>query len=159
MVTAGLRSLEFLVFEQRSAAGHFAPIGSNGFYVRGGLRAAFDQQPIEACAMIAACLEAHHITGESAWSERARWAFNWFVGENQLGQALYDPRTGGCRDGLHEDRVNENQGAESSLCFLTSLLEMRAAHHDHVRAGKERVESATAKAQVVKDLNATSLAS
>ena len=68
--------------------------------------------------MIAACLEAQHRTGDTTWAEQARWAFNWFVGENQLELALYDPRTGGCRDGLHADRVNENQGAESSLCFL-----------------------------------------
>jgi len=90
--------------------------------------------------MIAACLEAQHITGDTRWSDRARWVFNWFVGENQLKQALYDPRTGGCRDGLHEDRVNENQGAESSLSFMASLLEMRAAHHDHLRVAKERGE-------------------
>jgi len=141
MTDAGLRSLDFLVAEQRSDAGHFSPIGSNGFYIRGGAKAAFDQQPIEACAMIAACLEAQHLTGDIRWSERARWAFNWFVGENQLKQSLYDPRTGGCRDGLHEDRVNENQGAESSLSFLASLLEMRAAHHDHLRILKERGEN------------------
>lgn len=128
MTAAGLRTLTFLVSEQCSAEGYFAPIGSNGFYVRGGPRAAFDQQPVEACGMVAACLEAARRTGDSAWAERARWAFNWFVGENQLKQPLYDPRTGGCRDGLHEDRVNENQGAESSLCFLTSLLEMRAEY-------------------------------
>jgi hypothetical protein len=77
--------------------------------------------------MIAACLEAEHSTGDASWAERARWAFNWYVGENQLKLNLYDPKTGGCRDGLHEDRVNENQGAESSLSFLASLLEMRAA--------------------------------
>lgn len=88
--------------------------------------------------MIGACLEALHSTGDVKWAESARWAFNWFVGENQLERHLYDPRTGGCRDGLHEDRVNENQGAESSLSFLTSLLEMRAAHHDHARSVKER---------------------
>jgi len=140
MIDVGLRSLTFLVSEQCSDAGYFAPIGSNGFYVRGGVKAAFDQQPIEACAMIAACLEAQHITGDTRWSDRARWVFNWFVGENQLKQALYDPRTGGCRDGLHEDRVNENQGAESSLSFMASLLEMRAAHHDHLRVAKERGE-------------------
>ena len=128
MTAAGLRSLTFLVSEQFSPEGYFSPIGSNGFYVRGGSRAVFDQQPVEACSMIAACLEAEHSTGDALWAERARWAFNWFVGENQLKLPLYDPRTGGCRDGLHEDRVNENQGAESSLCFLASLLEMRAAH-------------------------------
>lgn len=141
MTAAGLRSLTFLVSEHFSAEGYFAPIGSNGFYVRGESKAVFDQQPIEACSMIAACLEAEHSTGDTSWAERARWAFNWFVGENQLGLALYDPRTGGCRDGLHEDRVNENQGAESSLCFLVSLLEMRSAHHvSGVQAsgGKER---------------------
>jgi glycosyltransferase involved in cell wall biosynthesis len=128
MIAAGLRSLAFLVAEQRSAEGYFAPIGSNGFYVRGGRRAAFDQQPVEACATISACLEAQRITGDAQWAEHARRAFNWFVGENQLERPLYDPQTGGCRDGLHADRVNENQGAESSLCFLLSLLEMRAAH-------------------------------
>jgi glycosyltransferase involved in cell wall biosynthesis len=127
MTAAGLRALTFLVSEQFSSEGYFSPIGSNGFYVRGSSRAAFDQQPVEACSMIAACLEAEHTTGDSSWAERARWAFNWFVGENQLKVSLYDPRTGGCRDGLHEDRVNENQGAESSLSFLASLLEMRAA--------------------------------
>jgi glycosyltransferase involved in cell wall biosynthesis len=128
MIAVALRSLTFLVSEQFSTEGYFSPIGSNGFYVRGGARAAFDQQPVEACSMIAACLEAEHSTGDASWAERARWAFNWYVGENQLKATLYDPRTGGCRDGLHEDRVNENQGAESSLSFLTSLLEMRAAH-------------------------------
>jgi glycosyltransferase involved in cell wall biosynthesis len=138
MKNAGLQSLNFLVSEQRSAAGYFAPIGSNGFYTRGGSRAVFDQQPVEACAMIGACLEAHHSTGDARWAELSRWAFNWFVGENQLERPLYDPRTGGCRDGLHEDRVNENQGAESSLSLLQSLLEMRSAHHDHVRGVKER---------------------
>jgi len=128
MVAAGLRSLTFLVSEQRTVEGYFAPIGSNGFYVRGGSKAIFDQQPIEACATIAACLEAQRVTGDTVWAEHARCAFNWFFGQNHLEQTLYDPVTGGCRDGLHADRVNENQGAESSLCFLLSLLEMRAAH-------------------------------
>jgi glycosyltransferase involved in cell wall biosynthesis len=128
MTSAGLRSLEFLISEEFSAEGYFSPIGSNGFYLRGALRADFDQQPIEACSMIAACLEAERTTCDASWAERARSAFNWFIGENQLKLPLYDPRTGGCRDGLHADRVNENQGAESCLCFLASLLEMRAAN-------------------------------
>jgi glycosyltransferase involved in cell wall biosynthesis len=128
MIAAGLQSLTFLVSEQRSARGYFAPIGSNGFYTRGGLKAPFDQQPVEACATVAACLEAHTATGDGQWTDHARQAFNWFFGENELEQPLYDPATGGCRDGLHEDRVNENQGAESSLSFLLALLEMRAAH-------------------------------
>jgi hypothetical protein len=97
--------------------------------VRGGSKAVFDQQPVEACATIAACLAARRATGDPLWAEHARSAFTWFFGENLLKQALCDPSTGGCRDGLHADRVNENQGAESTLCFLLSLLEMRASHN------------------------------
>ena len=159
MTEAGLRSLQFLVSEQRSAAAYFAPIGSNGFWVRGGPRAVFDQQPVEACAMVAACLEAQRRTGEAIWAERARWAFNWFVGENQLEHVLYDPATGGCRDGLHADRMNENQGAESSLCFLLSLLEMQAAHHDHIRAAQERIERTVVKSQPAVDSSPVQAAS
>jgi glycosyltransferase involved in cell wall biosynthesis len=137
MTAAGLQSLAFLISAQTSAEGYFAPIGSNGFYLRDSTRASFDQQPVEACGMISACLEAEHITGEALWAERARWAFNWFVGENHLKQGLYDPRTGGCRDGLHEDRVNENQGAESCLSFLSSLLEMRAVHSERLQPSED----------------------
>lgn len=127
MRASGLRSLDWLYGKQLSADGMFAPIGSNGFYQRGGGRARFDQQPIEACAMTAACLEAHRVTGARRWLDRARVAFDWFIGDNELHAPLYDARSGGCRDGLHADRVNENQGAESTLSFLLALTEMRAA--------------------------------
>ncbi|TPW13711.1 MAG: group 1 glycosyl transferase, partial [bacterium] len=126
MTEVGLRSLEWLVSIQTSTDGYFAPVGSNGFHVRGGPRAAFDQQPIEACAMIAACLEARRVTGEGIWTVRARQAFGWFLGHNHLQQSLYDAATGGCRDGIHADRLNANQGAESTLSFQLSLLDMLA---------------------------------
>ncbi len=126
LTRAGLRSLEWLVSIQRSAEGYFAPIGSNGFYRRGATRAWFDQQPVEACAMVAACLEAHRLTGDASWAAEARRAFDWFLGQNQLQHALYDASTGGCRDGLHADRINENQGAESTLSFLLALADMRS---------------------------------
>jgi hypothetical protein len=126
MTAAGLRSLEWLTEIQRSEAGHFAPIGSNGWYERGKTRAWFDQQPVEAWAMISACLEARRCTGDARWAERARRTFGWFLGQNHLQVPLYDARTGGCRDGLHADRANENQGAESTLSFLLALLEMRS---------------------------------
>ena len=112
---------------QCSADGYFAPIGSNGFYPRNGSKASFDQQPVEACATVSACLEAGRATEDARWAAHARRAFNWFIGQNHLQQSLYDPTTGGCRDGLHPDRVNENQGAESTLSFLLALSEMRAA--------------------------------
>ncbi len=127
MVSAALRSLEWLVNEHVGAVGAFAPVGTNGFHERGAARAMFDQQPVEACSMVAACLEAHRVTGESRWMERARWAFQWFLGQNVRQAQVYDARTGGCRDGLHLDRLNENQGAESTLSFLTALAELRAA--------------------------------
>lgn len=127
MKTAALASLEWLASVQRTTDGYFAPIGSDGFYSRGGAKAAFDQQPVEAHSMVSACLCAHRVTGEARWALEARRAFNWFLGQNQLQQSVYDPATGGCRDGLHTDRPNENQGAESTLSFLLALVEMRTA--------------------------------
>jgi glycosyltransferase involved in cell wall biosynthesis len=129
MQDIGLKSLRWLVSIQTTPAGCFRPIGSNGFCVRGGARAHFDQQPVEAQAMISACLSAYHITCDPFWSREARRAFDWFLGRNDLSRPLYDPLTGGCADGLHPDRVNENQGAESTLAFHLALAEMTLAQH------------------------------
>jgi hypothetical protein len=120
----GLSSLSWLVKLQRAPQGHFRAIGSDGFYRRGGHPAWFDQQPIEAYATVSACLEAYRATDDPVWLHEARSAFEWFLGRNDLGQDLYDPVSGGCYDGLHQDRVNRNQGAESTLAFLLSLAEM-----------------------------------
>ena len=121
------RSLDWLVRHHTTAEGTFSPVGTNGFHVRGGERAIFDQQPVEACAMVSACLDAHRVTGQARWIEHARRAFQWFLGQNSREASVFDARTGGCRDGIHQDRLNENQGAESTLSFLTALAEMRAA--------------------------------
>jgi glycosyltransferase involved in cell wall biosynthesis len=126
MVEAGMRSLDWLVSLQSSSDKQFAAIGSNGFYERGALPAAFDQQPVEACATVSACLDAYRVSDDSRWATHGRWAFNWFLGENHLQHWLFDPATGGCRDGLHIDRPNQNQGAEATLSFLLALHEMRA---------------------------------
>lgn len=75
--------------------------------------------------MVSACIEAYRTTDDSFWLDEARLAFEWFLGKNDLGLPLYDSRTGGCCDGLHEDRVNQNQGAESTLSWLLSLVEMK----------------------------------
>jgi glycosyltransferase involved in cell wall biosynthesis len=137
VVDAGLRSLDWLVSLQLSEQGDFAPIGSNGFLARGGTAAAFDQQPVEACTVTSACLTAYSIDRDVRWMNRAARAFDWFLGENALQQWLYDPSTGGCRDGLHADRANRNQGAESSLSFLMALCEMRAAHPTAIQTALE----------------------
>jgi hypothetical protein len=130
MTATGLRSLEWLMTIQRTEEGYFAPIGTKGFFERGMTAAVFDQQPVDACATVSACMHAFRATGDHRWTEHARRAFTWFLGQNQLHQPLYDPLSGGCRDALHADRVNENEGAESTLSFLLSLMEMRT---DEVR--------------------------
>ncbi len=128
MIEAGMDSLKWLVAEQHLEDREvFVPIGSTGFYVAGNDKARFDQQPVEACATVSACLEVYRLTEERQWLEEAQRVFRWFLGRNDLQAPLYDPTTGGCRDGLHPDRVNENQGAESTLSFLMALLEMHAA--------------------------------
>jgi hypothetical protein len=127
MLSAGLDSLDWLMETQRCPTnGHFVPIGSQGFYRRGGEQARFDQQPVEAAGAVSACLQASRVTGDHRWRDAAWSAFNWFLGNNDLQLSLYDSETGGCRDGLHPDRANQNQGAESTLSFLMALLEMRS---------------------------------
>ncbi len=128
MIAAGIESLEWLAAAQHCGDREvFVPIGSNGSFTEGAEKARFDQQPVEACATISACLEAYRLTHEERWREEAHRVFRWFLGKNDLQVPLYDITTGGCRDGLHPDRVNENQGAESTLSFLMALLEMQGA--------------------------------
>jgi hypothetical protein len=124
-----LKSLGWLISVQKTQKGHFRPIGSNGFYVKGGARAYFDQQPVEAQSMVSACLAAYRTTRDDLWLREAKRAFEWFLGRNDLGLPLYDSSGGGCSDGLHPDRVSENQGAESTLAFHLALAEMNLAAH------------------------------
>jgi glycosyltransferase involved in cell wall biosynthesis len=139
LLETGLKSLRWLMQLQTSPSGAFRPIGSNGFYRRGQERALFDQQPIEAQTTISACNEAYHATNDMFWVAEARRAFEWFLGRNDLGLALYDAGTGGCRDGLHMDRLSQNQGAESTLAFLLALAETRALQNT-LTSFKEPVE-------------------
>jgi glycosyltransferase involved in cell wall biosynthesis len=127
MLEIGLSSLRWLLKAQTAEGGHFAPIGCHGFWTQGGERARFDQQPLEAHSMLSACLEAYAVTRDEFWHRAARRCFEWFLGRNDLGQPLYDPTTGGCRDALLQDHLNQNQGAESSLAFYLSLAELTHA--------------------------------
>ena len=132
MIAAGIESLEWLVAAQHCGDPEiFVPIGSSGCFTEGGEKPRFDQQPVEACATISACLEAYRLTLDERWNEEAHCVFSWFLGKNDLQVPLYDATTGGCKDGLHPDRVNENQGAESTLSFLMALLEMQRAKVTH----------------------------
>jgi len=125
----GLKSLRWLMRQQTDEQGYFAPIGNDGFYPKNGTRAWFDQQPIEAQSSVSACLEAYLTTRDSFWLDEALRAFHWFLGSNKLGLPVYDATTGGCGDGIHIDHINKNQGAESTLAFLLSLVELKAQEH------------------------------
>jgi glycosyltransferase involved in cell wall biosynthesis len=124
-IDAGLRSLRWLVTQQTTPAGHFRPVGTAGFGEQRQHPRAFDQQPVEATATIAACLTAWRADGDAEWKALATRAFAWFLGSNDLSVALVDPDTGSCRDGLHPDRANENRGGESVVCYLLGLAEIR----------------------------------
>jgi hypothetical protein len=124
-VDAGLRSLRWLMTMQTASTGHFRPVGTASF---GELRKpphAFDQQPVEATATIAACLSAWRADDDAEWKTTATTAFSWFLGSNDLSVPLVDTETGSCRDGLHPDRANENRGGESVVCYLLGLAEIR----------------------------------
>jgi glycosyltransferase involved in cell wall biosynthesis len=131
MIDMGLNSLKWLLAIQ-TEDNHFVPIGSNGWYEKGGPRARFDQQPVEANAMVEACVEAFNVTRDKSWFDNAVMCFNWFLGHNDLNMPLYDPKTGGCRDGLMADGINQNQGAESSLAWLLSLMTLQKLYADEV---------------------------
>jgi len=141
----GLRSLRWLMQVQTAEAGHFRPIGNYGFFPHNGIRAQFDQQPVEAHTSVSACLEAYGATHDEFWLNEAHRAFDWFLGHNDLGVPVYDPLTGGCFDGLQIDRVNLNQGAESTLSFLMALQEMRQVEsvlETFVRPANEEIPNA-----------------
>jgi len=121
---SGLDSLHWLVGMQTSPRGHFQPVGADRTFERGQPKPVFDQQPIEAYSTVSACLEAYRTTKDGQWYHEAEKAFQWFLGANDLGIPLYEASNGGCYDGLHVDRVNRNQGAESTIAFLLSLCEM-----------------------------------
>ncbi|HEX7010811.1 MAG TPA: Gfo/Idh/MocA family oxidoreductase [Phycisphaeraceae bacterium] len=137
MIDAGLRSLQWLLDVQRAPQGHLSIVGNRGWFVRGREKATFDQQPLEAYTMVDACLTAARITGESDWAQEAWRCFRWFHGHNDLGVPLYHEETGGCQDGLGPDGPNLNQGAESSLAYLLSVLLLH--RHRDQRAHRIRV--------------------
>lgn len=129
---AGLRTLDWLVERQTSPEGLFRPVGTLGFADVRLPPKPFDQQPVEAAATIAACLEAWKTTGNERWRAVARRAFAWFRGSNDLGKPLVDAELGSCRDGLHPDRPNENCGGESVVSYLLSLADMRRLERSDV---------------------------
>jgi hypothetical protein len=150
MVARGLLVLDFLMDRQRATEGHFSPIGQAGWLGRDGQRARYDQQPIEAHAMVEAWLAAWEVTGEERCYHEARLCFDWFLGRNDLQVPLFDSGTGGCSDALTSAGRNQNEGAESTVAWLLSVIAMQEArvrHTMHTPSGEGRAVSVAVEAQ------------
>ena len=124
LVERGRSVLAWLLEVQTAPAGHLSLIGNDGWLWRGGERPRFDQQSLEAAALVAACRAAYEATGEGSWRDEMRRCFEWYLGRNDHGLPLVDADTGGCRDALVTDGLNLNQGSESTLAWLEAWLEM-----------------------------------
>ena len=138
MLEQGLKSLDWLVGLQMDETYKVSLIGNQGWMVRDGGRARFDQQPVDAMALVEACAEAWRATRDARWRENARHFLWWFLGNNDTESLIYDFETGGCRDGLQSTGPNLNEGAESTLAWLISLITV----HDLLR--EEAAETAPA---------------
>lgn len=129
--TIGLTSLAFcerLTIEN----GIFVPIGNAGWYERGGARARYCQQPLEAVALVDAELAAFDLTGDRRHRENAEIALAWYYGKNSRGIVM--AHGGGCFDGIGEDSINRNMGAESTLALLAAAYTMAQRQARALRA-------------------------
>ncbi|HEY7937901.1 MAG TPA: hypothetical protein VID26_12335 [Candidatus Limnocylindrales bacterium] len=132
MVDRGLATLDWLLNQQVSASGHLELIGNQGWWPHGQEPAQFDQQPIDAASIVEACAAAWRVTGQPAWLTEMERAYGWFLGANALGISVAEPDRGGCGDGLSSVGVNANQGAESTLAWLTAVECVRACRVDEL---------------------------
>ena len=124
MTATGLRSLDWLIDRQTAPEGHLSLVG-NGWWPRGGPRSRFDQQPIDATALLRACATALDATGQHKYRHTMELTYAWFLGANDAGVALADPARGAGCDGLSPHGVNSNHGAESTLMWLIAVEQMR----------------------------------
>ena len=141
--SVGLHVLDWLIAAQVDRRGTFTPIGSDGWWTRGMTRSRFDQQPIEATAVILAAAAAYETTQDAGYLRSAEAAYGWFLGDNDAGLPVADVLTGGCHDGLSEHHVNVNQGAESTLMWLTALETMRQLRTSAMAARQTRSRGGT----------------
>lgn len=138
MIQSALKSLDWLYAIQTGESQQFAPVGSDGWLVRGGAKARFDQLPDEACATIESSLEAYRVTNDGKWLDRAQLCLDWFLGHNDLRQPLYDQTTGGCCDKLLPHGVSDNQSTQATCAWMLSLL----ALYDHTLTTRHDAEAA-----------------
>jgi hypothetical protein len=143
LVATGLRSLDWLIEAQTGPEGHLSPVG-NGWWQRGGVKSAFDQQPIEATALLLAASAANAVTGDARYGEAMERSYAWFLGANDLGLSLADPARGACFDGLSAAGVNRNEGAESTLMWLIAAEHIRAQRDSDREAAPQTQDLALA---------------
>jgi hypothetical protein len=122
---AGKESLGFIL-QVQMIDNQFVPIGNNGWYQRGGQRAMYDQQSVEAFCMTEVALAAYHATGQEEYRENAEIVFEWFLGRNSRKAMVYNAETGGCYDGITPLGLNLNQGAEATVSYLLARLDMES---------------------------------
>jgi hypothetical protein len=126
-VAAGLESLSWLGDECGLADGMLRLPGHCGRHRDEPAPGQGDEQPLDASALVEAELAAFTVTHDPEHGARAQTAFDWFLGRNRLNRPLYDFATGGCADGLGEDDINGNEGAESTLAFHRAQLALDTA--------------------------------
>jgi hypothetical protein len=129
------KAMDFLLKTQL-INGVFVPIGNDGWYKRGGKRSFFDQQPLEAAAMVEASVDAYYATKNRRYLDVADMVFGWFLGRNSCEVMVYNPETGGCFDGISPKCVNVNQGAESSISYLLARLKLEEVKQGFWRQSK-----------------------
>ncbi len=133
MHETGIKSLKWLISIQTNPdSGHLSLVGNDSWYSRGGQKARFDEQPLDAAAMVDACYQAFAITGDDYWYRTMEWAFYWFFGSNDIHQPLYDFSSGGCYDGVQPTGINQNQGAESVVSLLSALQRVHLVSHQNL---------------------------
>ncbi len=116
-----LRWLRGVLFDD---SGELRLVGQDGWYRRGGAKAAFDEQCVDAQGMVEAALIAERVTGDERWRTDALAAFSWFLGANVHRTTMIDPATWGCYDGLTRSGLNQNMGAESIVCYALAYLSL-----------------------------------
>ncbi len=140
MYDLGLKSLQWLIDVQTEPdGGHLSIIGNSGWYRRGGEKARFDQQPVDAAAMVDACYQAFVLTGDETWLRKMEWSFNWFFGSNDVHQSVYDFSRGGCYDGIQPGGINQNQGGESVAAMLIALQRVHLVAHQGLFQSQQQI--------------------
>lgn len=136
----GIKSLQWLIdIQTNPEGGHLSLIGNDGWYERGGNKARFDQQPVDAAALVDACYQAFVSSGDDYWLRKVEWAFNWFFGSNDVRQPLYDFSTGACYDGLQPGGINKNQGGESVASLLLALQRVHLIAHQGLLQEQQQI--------------------